>query len=322
MRPAGVKDGSGGGAAMFSVRQTRVQMDTAVTVEAVLEDGQDPDAVGLPAIERAFGWFAEVESHCSRFDPASELRRCATQVGEPVAVSPLLFEAVRFALGVAEDSGGVFDPTVGAHQEARGFTREYRSGGAHPSGVAAEPGVSWRDVELDTEARTITLRRALLLDLGAVAKGLAVDLALHELRGLRGAVVEAGGDLAVAGVNSAGEPWRLGIRHPRRPGAMAARLILDSGAICTSGDYERRSPADGGSHLLDPRTGRAAAALASCSVVAPNAMLADALSTAAGLMPPEEAVRWLEGQGVEGLLFTQAMQRYTTRGFARLETCL
>jgi len=307
---------------MLSVRRTRVFMDTAVTVEAVLGDGQGAEDGGTEAIERAFGWFEEVESRCSRFDPDSELRRTVSRVGEPVPVSPVLFEAVRFALEVARDSGGAFDPTVGARLEARGFDRDYRTGRAHPSGIDPETAASWSDVLVDAPRRTITLRRPVLLDLGAVAKGLAVDLALRELSGFSGGAVEAGGDVAVRGINGEGGPWRLGIRHPRRPGAVAAVLHFSDGAVCTSGDYERRSPKDGGSHLLDPRTGRPAAVIASCSVVAPNAMLADALSTAAGLFEPELAVQWLERRGVEAVLFTQTLQRYSTKGFARLEQCL
>ena len=57
----------------------------------------------------------------------------------PVPVSALLFETVQFALGVADASGGAFDPVIGADLEARGFDREYRSGDRSPSGVAPDP---------------------------------------------------------------------------------------------------------------------------------------------------------------------------------------
>ena len=307
---------------MQGFRQTRVFMDTTVTVEAVVGDGTLEEAC-LPAISEAFSWFEEVEGRCSRFDPDSELRRLSLQPGVPVAVSGLLFEAVRFAVGVAEASEGAFDPTVGARMEERGFDRNHRTGEMSRSGVPSRVGVSWRDVGLDRAARTITLLHPLLLDLGAVAKGLAIDLGMRELAAFPGSAIDAGGDVAVRGVNSAGAPWRIGIRHARRPEALCTRVCLVEGAVCTSGDYERRSPhAEGGSHILDPGSGGAVDAVASCSVVAPNAMLADALGTAATVMGPERAIPWLKRQGVEALLLTPALERYTTPGFARLEQCL
>lgn len=300
---------------MHSVRESRVFMSTVVTVQGVAAEPEDGAA--REAVHRAFGWFAEVEARCSRFLPESELRRLCAQAGRPVPVSPLLYQALQFALAVAEDSGGAFDPTVGVPQEARGFDREHRTGRRRPSGLPDNPEISWRDVTLDAAARSVTLQRPLLLDLGAVAKGLAIDLALQELRLLAGGAVEAGGDIAVCGLPGEERPWRVGIRHPRRPDAVCADLALTGGAVCTSGDYERRSP-DGGSHLWDPRRHRPAAAVASCTVVAANAMLADALSTAACVLGPARAVPWLQARGVEALLLTPDLQSHVTSGFERL----
>ena len=80
------------------------------------------------AVERAFDWFHQVEACFTRFDESSELRRLSTRIGEPVPASPMLLEALHFALVVAEESGGAFDPTVGRRMESRGFDREFRSG--------------------------------------------------------------------------------------------------------------------------------------------------------------------------------------------------
>ncbi len=122
------------------------------------------------------------------------MRLCA-QVGVPVPVSPTLYEAVRFAVAVAEETGGAFDPTLGVAMESRGFNRNYRTGEVLPSrteavipSAAENPSfsratrASYRDVHLDPARKTITLLRALTLDLGSIAKGFAVDLAARELR--------------------------------------------------------------------------------------------------------------------------------------------
>src|ERR1035438_9930601 len=104
-------------------------MGTVATIH-VVRSGPDADA----AIGRAFGWFYEIEERCTRFDTNSELLRLCSRVGEPVQVSAILFEAVKFALLLAEETNGAFDPTIGRVMEARGFNREHRSGNAVHTG--------------------------------------------------------------------------------------------------------------------------------------------------------------------------------------------
>src|SRR5438045_1473127 len=105
-----------------------------------------------------------------------------THVGVAVPASAILYEAVQFALTVAKESGGAFDPTVGHHMEARQFNREHRTGRIVNTAVATAPDVSYQDVRVDPDRNTITLLRPLLLDLGAVVKGLAVDATARELQ--------------------------------------------------------------------------------------------------------------------------------------------
>ena len=290
-------------------------MGTFVTIHVVgANSGHKSEAESATlreeAVERAFAWFDRVEERCSRFDSGSEVMRLAAQVGVPVPVSTLLYEAVQFALAVAEESGGAFDPTVGYAMEARGFNREYRSGReirtALDCGSTAldggSPG-SYRDVRLDPERKTITLLRPLVIDLGAVAKGLAVDLAARELFPFESFAINAGGDLYLGGRNPESEPWSIGIRHPRSDAELVEVVRVSNRAVCTSGDYERRG-ADGGHHILDPRTGASANGVASVTVVAPTAMLADALATAAFVLGPADGIRLFDRLGVNGLVFS------------------
>lgn len=287
-------------------------MDTTVTVEVIADDASGcADAIG-----RAFEWFAAVESRCSRFDPSSELRQLSLHCGDAIPVSPLLFEALAVALRVAKESRGAFDPTVGVQMEALGFDRDYRSGESQPSGLRSNP-PDWRSVILHRRSRTVTLRRPVLLDLGGVAKGLAIDLALMELRAFAGGAVDAGGDIAVFGVPREGGAWRIGVQHPREERALAASIEVSQGAVCTSGDYRRRS--NGRSHHVRPVHGEAVEAVASCTVYAATAVVADALSTAATVMGPEAGIRWLGAQGVEGLIITPDLRRLTTEGWDALQ---
>jgi thiamine biosynthesis lipoprotein len=278
-------------------------MGTLVTIHLTAAGG---DA----AIDRGFAWFRTIESCCTRFDQQSELMQLCGRPGTAVHVSQILFEAVRFAVTVAHDTGGAFDPTVGGRMARRGFDREYRSG--HRVAAGGDDDASYRDIGLDEAQQTITLGRAMTLDLGGVAKGLAVDAAARELRDYTDFVVDAGGDLFLGGRSPRGTPWSVGIPHPRVAGELIETITVSDHAVCTSGDYERATP-----HLIDPRSDAAATACASVTVIAPNAMLADALATAAFVLGPEDGARLLERHGVEGVIFTPDLVRHATAGFPR-----
>jgi thiamine biosynthesis lipoprotein len=274
--------------------RTVVVMGTVVSIEV-----DAPET----AVTRAFEWFRQVEAVCSRFDQASELRQLP--VGVPTRASPILFEAVRFALQVADETDGAFDPTLGSRMTARGYNRHYIT-----QATCDAPGsddASFRDVVLDANHQTILLRRPLTLDLGAVAKGLAVDAAARELLPFRDFCIDAGGDIYFGGRNPAGKPWSVGIRHPRRREEIVDRFQVSDCAVCTSGDYER------GAHILDPRDDAAALRVASATVIAPNAMLADALATAAFVLGPEQGIALLDRMGVQGLLITPELAQFRTK---------
>ena len=256
-------------------------------------------------VSQAFDWFRRVEAVCSRFDAASELRKLP--VGIPAPASPILFEAVRFALRVAQETHGAFDPTLGSRMVERGYNRHYLSRASVDAPGA--DGVSFRDVELDVRQHTILLKRPLTLDLGAVAKGLAVDAAAKALQACRDFCIDAGGDIYCGGRNPRGEPWTVGIRHPRQRDQVVGKVSVSDCAVCTSGDYER------GAHIIDPRNDVAAPVVASATVIAPNAMLADALATAAFVLGPNAGVALLDRMGVEGMIITPALECHRTKNF-------
>lgn len=290
-------------------------MSTVVTVE-VVERGRSDRAEIDRAIAAAFDWFDVVERTCSRFLETSEACRLSARVGAPVPVSELLFETVAFACATAAESGGAFDPTMGLDLAARGFNREHRSTDVVTHAADGPTGATYRDVVCDRATRCVTLLRPLLLDLGGVAKGLAVDLAARELAPFEHYAIDAGGDVFVAGRNVDDEPWAIGIRHPRSPGTLAETVRVSDAAVCTSGDYERRQPgANDGHHILDPRTRASVAGVASVSVRAPRAIVADALATAAFVMGPADGMAWIGRQGAEGLLFTPDLERLTTEAW-------
>lgn len=288
-------------------------MSTTVSVQIV---GDYPNATALAG--EALDWFRLVEATCTRFDPASELQRLCHVAPERAHVSPLLFEVLRVALAVAEASGGAFDPTLGCALHARGFDAHWQSASRAPVPPQAVDGV-WRTIRLDESQHTVTLPQRTLLDLGGVAKGFALDLAARALAAVADCCVVAGGDLWCRGLNANGTPWRTAIVDPFDTSATAAVVEVNAPefAICTSGDYRRRTPE--GHHLLDPRGAmvRSAGTTHSVTVIAPQAAIADALATAAFVLGPTQAIPLLEEQAVDAYIVDEHGRHHTVHGWRR-----
>jgi thiamine biosynthesis lipoprotein len=142
------------------------------------------------------------------------------------------------------------------------------------------------------------------LDPSGVVKGWSIDEAAWMLEGLgaRSYSINAGGDVLVRGEPEPGRPWRVGVRHPRRPDRIAAVLAVRDRAVATSGSYER------GDHVRDPHTGRACRELLSLTVVGPSLTYADAFATAAFAMG-REGVDWLAEQSGYGAYAITADER-------------
>ncbi|HIJ85344.1 MAG TPA: FAD:protein FMN transferase, partial [Magnetococcales bacterium] len=159
------------------------------------------------------------------------------------------------------------------------------------------------------------------LDLGAIAKGYALDKAMETMKqaGVANALIIGGGDMVIAG-SKGGKPWRIGIQHPRdHDKIMAFSEIVGDMSMATSGDYERFFMVDGERqhHILDPETGRPSrSGLISVSIQAKEGMLADALSTAVFVMGMEKGKAFIEKwEGIEGMLVAENGERWKSVGF-------
>ncbi len=124
-------------------------------------------------------------------------------------------------------------------------------------------------------------------------------------RGIRSAIIDAGGDLRVIGARPGKDFWRIGVQHPRDSGALLLTLDVNNTAIVTSGDYERFFVDDDVRyhHILDPSTGQPARGCRSVTVLAATAFEADACATAAFVLGPSEGLSFLRGRpGVRGVI--------------------
>ena len=152
---------------------------------------------------------------------------------------------------------------------------------------------------LDPAQRTVFLKKkGMSITLGGIAKGYAVDRCAELLRkrGFQNFMVQAGGDMYVAGKKGA-DPWVVGIRDPRAPdGRYFALAPVEDGSFSTSGDYERGFVKDGVRyhHILDPRTGQPARASRSVTIRAADAFTADAWSKVMFILGPTEALKVIQ----------------------------
>ena len=199
--------------------------------------------------------FSREELRFSRFRGDSELSRVNARAGTWTRVSPGFAALVAYALEAAAGSAGLFDPTVLPALIAAGYDRDFDEliAGARDALHPSEPCGRWPEIEL--EGNLLRLPPGVGLDLGGIAKGWTVDLAAQAAvdQGLDWAIVNAGGDLRIAGTPPA-EAFPIGIDDPEVPEQELTRIRVASGALATS-SITARAWGPGRHHLIDPRTG-------------------------------------------------------------------
>ncbi|MDP2028034.1 MAG: FAD:protein FMN transferase [Thiobacillus sp.] len=245
---------------MTTTQRAQPWLGTLVEIAA---SGPDQGARSA-ATDRAFARVASIHAAMGFHDAASELSQLNRNAARDwVALSGDMAQVLAAVCEFAAASDGVFDPSIAPWLVASGQLPR------HP-GCAHHAAPDWRAIEFDGDRVRFT--QPLLLDLGGIAKGYAVDAALAVLRdaGLSRARVNAGGDLARFG--DAAAP--VLVRHPLYPTQMLQLAALQNGAVATSAGYYQ----NGASPLRHPKNGAELCRHDSISVLAPDCMTADALT--------------------------------------------
>lgn len=257
--------------------------------------------------------FQRMHREWHAWQPGGELSRlnAAFAEGETLTVGPFLLPLVRKAKEYHRVSNGLFDPAVGALVDAWGFHADEPPTGAPPLQRIRqlhEQKPTMDDVSIEGD-RVSARNRAVRLDLGGFAKGVALDYALAHLRslGIRNALLNAGGGLAALGSHG-DRPWIAAIRNPRSDGILATVTLFSGDALHTSGGYERFREHEGRrySHIIDPRTGMTAEKMASASVIHEDGGLADAAATALMLSTPQNWEALTKDMGIRLALLVDA----------------
>lgn len=259
------------------------------------------------SLEWAEAFFGRVEKELSRFRSTSGVSRVNQAAGRgPQPVSPLLWTVLMSALEAADDSGGIYDPTLLRTLERIGYDRTFDKVERCGRNIIADaPSFgSWRRVGLDSGASSVSLPADLALDFGGIAKGWTVDRVALVLAPLGPVLVDAGGDLRSIGVVN-GEGWPIAVQDPFEPERDRAIVRLRDGALATSSIGGRRWQRGDRTlhHVIDPRTGTAAQSdLHSVTVRAPTAMMADVAAKVALVLGSASGATYLLERGLSGLL--------------------
>jgi FAD:protein FMN transferase len=249
--------------------------------------GANPPALRAAA-EEALDEIERLENLLSLYRPGTEIARVNTQAhAAPVRVSPEVFRLLEHARDLSSETGGAFDPTIAPLVRAWGFMGGTGAPATDAAIEAARENVGFHLVELDARDLTVRFQReGMMLDLGAIGKGFAIERAAELLRecGVTSALVHGGTSSSYAiGRGPDGTRWKVAITAPfNQSDEPFAVVELENESLSVSAVWGRSFKAGEETlgHVIDPRTGRPARAAFMTAVVLPSPTEGDALSTA------------------------------------------
>ncbi|RQW24990.1 FAD:protein FMN transferase [Rhodobacteraceae bacterium CH30] len=283
---------------------TRVEISVAGLPEAEAQQATAKVLADLDALNgRLHAWQAGSEVTALNAAFAS---------GKAAPVAPDLKALLQRSQQLEAASDGLFSPAIGRLVALWGFHAD-RYAPVSPDPVRLRALVQARPALSDlvfSGSQLTSNNPAVALDLGGAAKGWALDRAYASLKasGVHSALINIGGNVMALGAKTDGQPWRVGIRHPRKNEALAMVELRDGEAIGTSGDYQRYFELNGKRHchLVDPRDGNTDCHLQAATVIAPAGkdagLLSDVASKPLYLAGPASATHYARRMGVRDIL--------------------
>lgn len=249
-----------------------------------------------------------IENEMSEWREGTYVSRINQKAGKEAVIVPVeLFNVISAAQKVSGLSDGAFDISWAAMRGIWKFTKGEERIPSSEEITKALPLINYKNIELNDSKKSVFLKKeGMAIGLGGIAKGYSVDKAMEILvrHGITNAIVKAGGDMRIQGTED-GKPWDIGIQHPRDKSKVLSALHLSNISISTSGDYERFFIKDGVlyHHIIDPKTAMPARGCMSVTIIAPDTMTSDALSTAVFVLGPEKGMQLIQLlPGIEGII--------------------
>ncbi len=272
--------------------------DTVIIVTAYCQSQEDFDALAGAAFDEFARLHNLFDTHNDTGEGLSRLNALAGQ--GPIEVEPEVFGLLETGKDGYMLTHGKVNIAMGAvlrlWDEAREAALENAESAAIPAMGDLRTAEQHCDIDnliLDAQAGTAELRDAQMsIDVGAVAKGYAVDLVAQQLRelGYTDFVLSAGGNVWAEGSPPNAEGWRVGVQSPEESAELLTTLTVSDCAVVTSGGYLRYFTVGDETyhHIIDPDTLMPSDGVLSATVVCASSATADLLSTACFMLPAEQ----------------------------------
>jgi thiamine biosynthesis lipoprotein len=281
----------------------QIVMGTFAHIVAVAEN----TGTAKKCIRAALEEIHKVDNHMSDYKNDSEISRVNSQAYEKaVKLSESTYEVLQRSIEFSKMTDGAFDVTIGPLVSLFRKAKESKVAPTEQQIAQAKSKVGFEKLKLDNENRTVRFsEKGMLLDLGGIAKGYAIDKAIEAARrcGAIGAMIDIGGDVRCFGLPPKGrDHWLIGLQDPNSAiegmegGGLRLVLKATNEAIATSGDYQQFVIIEGKrySHIMDRRTGKSAESLSSVTIITDDATDADALATSVSVMGGEKGLALIE----------------------------
>lgn len=247
-------------------------------------------------IDDAIAEMRRIEELLSEWKPETPVSVVNANAGlQPVPVPEELIALTERALNFSKLTAGAFDITMAGLNQVWTYDGSMKCFPSATALAAAIRHVGFQKIQVNREQQTIFLNeQKMKMGFGSIGKAYAADCAKALLvsKGVKAGIVNASGDMAVWGTQPDGKPWTVGIVNPLNKAKVFATFPLQDGAVVTSGTYEKYAliGTKKYSHIIDPRTGIPTTEIASVTVFAPKAELANGISTSVAVMGIESGL--------------------------------
>ncbi|MCB5231312.1 MAG: FAD:protein FMN transferase [Candidatus Cloacimonas sp.] len=281
----------------FTDSKTRILMGTFVEITLTSKQNDVSDIV-----DQTFDLMEKYDKKFSYYNREGELGLMNYGNENEFVIDDEYHEILSIAKKYHQLTDGMYDVTIGVLSDLWGGGRTYPPPADSIAAALELTGFS----KLSLSKTTLSKPQGMRLNLGSIAKGYIVDKCIEYAieSGAEAGIINAGGDIRVFGEHK--KPLKIGVQHPRSPSEMIEVLELDTGSVVTSGDYERYFEYEGKKyhHIISPKDGYPVDYIISATILAPDATLADVISTSVFLLPPEKGIELIKSvNNVDGILF-------------------
>ena len=277
--------------------------------------------------EQAISEIDRIERLISSWNQASETSQVNQMAGKKaVKVTKELYDLVFRAKAIAQLTNGAFDPTYASVDKIWTFDgRDVKQPNTEIISASVAK-IGFDKIAFDPLESSLYLPlQGMKIGFGAIGKGYAADRvkSLLQKQGVAAGIVNASGDMSAWGIQPNGNPWQVGLINPKNKDKVFAWFPVKDQAVVTSGDYEKFVLINGKryGHIINPKTGFPSQGVISCTVFAPKAELADALSTALFVMGVETGIDFINQLNqVEAIMIDDTGKVHTSKNIIIDET--